>query len=292
MKKVNLLIIILLNLIITSCNDTDETPKDEICVTENYPITLDKYITKFSYTSLFSYEIRSYDYTYNEFNLLAEIDDYSVQSYNTSFNYQCNNSLSNKKDNTYTYNSESQLIAFTGSSVYYNDYEISYNGNTVGVNGTINKVENTEIMLEVNTSNLISKVTRATNYSTFEYDVNGNIIKAKDFDLNNELLNSYELTYDEHPNPFYGQLNSIYLERFIHYFETSASDGIDYFFRHNGFNFPYLKNNIVLLKDVKCTGCYSDLFKRVYTYDSENYPTKIEEVYVGAPPIIYDIEYQ
>ncbi|MBL4559953.1 MAG: hypothetical protein JKX79_03105, partial [Labilibaculum sp.] len=289
--------IILLNFLITSCNDTDGTPVDEVCVTENHHITLDKYITKLSYTNLWDNQLENYEYTYNEFNLLAGMDQPPFNgSHERFFNYQCNNNVrkvSSNSNNTrkYTYNSENQLIAFSGVQVYHNDYEIVYNGNTISVIGTIDTLEDTEITLEINASNLITKVTRATNYSTFEYDVNGNLIKAKDFDLNNELLNSYELTYDEHPNPFYEQLSSIYLERFIHYFDTSASDGVYIFFSDNGFNFPYLRNNMVLLKDVGCTGCYPNLMERVYTYDSENYPTKIEESHVGAPPIIYNIEY-
>lgn len=291
MKKVNLIIIVLLNLIITSCND--ETPTDDLCAGENYPITLDRYVKKLSHTSLFSEAITNYDYTYNEFNLLAEINRNSPsQSTKSIFDYQCNNNLSSNKTRVYNYNQENQLIAFSGSSIYYMDYEIFYNGNTISVTGTIDSVENTELTLESNASNLITKVIRATNYSTFEYDVNGNLIKTKDFDLNDELLNAYEISYDEYPNPFYGQMSSIYIERFIYHFSTSAFDGTDNFFRNDGFSFPYLKNNPIFLKDVNCTDCYSNLLERVYTYDSQNYPTKFEEIHVGAPAIIYDIEYQ
>ena len=42
-----------------------------------------------------------------------------------------------------------------------------------------------------------------------EYDVNGNLIITKDFDMNDELVNACELTQD--PNPYYGQLKSLYL---------------------------------------------------------------------------------
>lgn len=290
MKKLNLIAIVLFNLIITSCND--ETTKDDLCDGDNYPITLDRYVTKLSHNSLFSEAITKYDYTYNEFNLLAEIDRKKAnQSTKSIFDYQCNNNLSSNKTRVYTYNEQNQLIAFSGSSINYMDYEIFYNGNTINVTGTIDSAVNTELILEINASNLITKIIRATNYSTFEYDVNGNLIKTIDFDLNDELLIAYEISYDENINPFYGQLSSIYIERFIHYFSTSAFDGADNFFRFDGFSFPYLKNNPILLKDVNCVDCYS-ILERIYTYDAQNYPTKFEEIHVGAPGIMYDIEYQ
>lgn len=290
MNKVNLIVVFLLTLIITSCNDNEETHTGDECIGENYPVSLNRYIKNLNHTSLFSGDTY-YDYAYNDFNLLAEMDrthDNHIDEH--FFNYQCNNNLHEKDAKKYTYNEENQLVAFSGASISYMDYEISYNGNTITVIGTIDSMENTELTLEMNASNLITKVIRATNYSIFEYDVYGNLISAKDFDLNDELLKAYEITYDQNPNPFYGQLSSIYIERFIFHFSTSAFDGIDYFFRFNGFDFPYLKNNPVILKDVECTGCYN-LLERVYTYDSENYPTKIEESHVGAPAIIYNIEY-
>ena len=298
MKKILLIIVVLLNLIFTSCNESDETLIEDKCIGENYPVTFDRHVKKLSSTRLFSDEIDNYDFTYNKFNLLAEIDKYTFNDRNERFfNYECNNDLSEKNSiysNTsiYTYNAENQLIAVNWPDNYYYDYKLIYNGNTISVIGTINTVENVEITLELNASNLITKVIRADNYSSFEYDVNGNLIRAKDFDLNDELLKAYEITYDQNPNPFYGQLSSIYIERFIDYFNTSAWWGIDIFFRYDGFNFPYLINNPLLLKEVECAGCYTNLLERVYTYDSQNYPTKIEESYVGASAIIYDIEYQ
>ena len=80
-----------------------------------------------------------------------------------------------------------------------------------------------------------------------------------------------------------------HVEKLIYNYYTKLKDG-GYIFIDDISHLPYLKNNPILLKDVECTGCYN-LLERVYTYDSQNYPTKFEEIHVGAPAIIYDIEY-
>ena len=186
---------------------------------------------------------------------------------------------------------KNRLITYKTKS-YLHDYTLTYQENKITVQGTINVKTNASIILETNGSGLITKLTRKDNYATFQYDLNGNLTRVKEFKLDDELLKDYEITYDTNPNPFYGQLKAGYLERFIFYFSDSVLYGVDIFFRDNQYNFPYLKNNPIMLEYKNCTSCYSEVLKRTYTYDSLNYPIKMEEIHYGGPVVIYNYEYK
>ena len=302
MKKIQLSIkaILLTSVLFISCTENEVVIEEEPCVGENYTIQIDRLLTKLT-TIHPGYlpTIRNYEYTYNSYNLLAESKEYTFDyDQYRIFDYACNNNLSlvtNDKESLkydLKYDETSRIKSYKTTNSYLHDYNLTYNGNIITVSGTINNETNTSLTLELNTEGLVTKVTRNDNYSTFEYDANGNLTKAKDFDSSNTLLKDYQITYDSNPNPFYGQFESSYLERFIHNFSESAFYGIDYFFRFNQFGFPYLKNNPILLEDKKCSPCYKDLLKRTYQYDAQNYPVKMEESHVGAPAVLYEFKYK
>ncbi len=302
MKKLQLSIkaFLLTSVLFISCTEIESVIEEEPCVGDNYTIQIDRLLTKLTTTHPgYLPTIRNYEYTYNSYNLLTEINEYTFDydKYRI-FNYACNNNLSlvtNEKESLkydLKYDETSRIKSYKTTSSYLHDYELTYTGNIINVSGLINKKPNSTLTIETNDADLVIKITRIDNYSTFDYDANGNLIRAKDFDSNNILLKDYEISYDSNPNPFYGQFKSNYLERFIHNFSESAFYGIDYFFRFNQFGFPYLKNNPILLEDKKCTSCYNDLLKRTYEYDSQNYPVKMEESHVGAPAVTYEYQYQ
>ncbi|MDD7913714.1 hypothetical protein [Polaribacter ponticola] len=300
MKKLNLSIkaMFIASVLFISCTENDPIIEEETCIGDNYTIEIDRLLTKLTNTHPGNLPtIRNYEYTYNSYNLLAESKEYTFDydEYRI-FNYPCNNNLSsvtNENESlkyTLKYDELNRLVSYKTTNSYLHDYELTYSGNTITVSGLINKKPNTTITIET-TNNLVTRIIRSDNYSTFEYDTNGNLIKARDYDNDNTLLKDYKVSYDSNPNPFYGQFKSSYLERFIDYFSKSAFYGIDNFFRFNQSKFPYLKNNPVLLEDLECTNCYKDLLKRTYEYDSQNYPLKMEESHVGAPAVIYEYQY-
>jgi hypothetical protein len=95
-------------------------------------------------------------------------------------------------------------------------------------------------------------------------------------------LLEYTLNYDDKINPFYGQLESIYIERFIEFFWEFEGIFISGF---EGYSFPFLKNNIT---SISRTGGETTTY--IYVYDSENYPTDVNGETSGDT-IMFDIEY-
>ncbi|MBU3010126.1 hypothetical protein KO506_01770 [Polaribacter vadi] len=299
MKKASFITIkAIILLFFISCSE-EESDTNEVCTIGNSIIQVDKFIEKLQTTHPGNLPTtRSYEYSYNEYNLLEEKNEYTFDySIYRKFSYSCGNNIdevvndSNSLKYEYTYNEDGKIIAYKTTNSYLHDYTLSYD-DRITITGTINKEENTTLILETNSDGLVTKIEREDNYSLFDYDTNGNLIRAKDFDESNTLIRDYEVEYDANPNPFNQQFNSSYIQKFIEYFSDSAFQGIDIFFRFDQFDFPYLKNNPVLLVDKSCTLCYSNLLERTFTYNSENYPIKMEESYVGAPPVVYEYFYK
>lgn len=299
MKKLSLKIatsLIVGSILLTSCSK-EETEK-ETCIGENYPIEINKFIKKI--TTHVSGQVivpEEYNYSYNEFNLLSnkkQIEN-SILKNNYTYNYICSNNLNerseiNSEPDRYEFDIENRLIGFNTSRTFNADYKLTYDGNIITVehreNGTAT------IFLEVNDVGLVTKITREAYYTTvFEYDVNGNIIKAEDFRADGSFIKGYMVTYDQNPNPFYGQLSSVYLERFISYFNLTSNGIINAIFREEGYEFPYFKNNPLQVKYVNTNEDIA--ITREYEYDNENYPIKMiekwEDNYLGYT---YFIEYE
>lgn len=297
-NKHSILILIIASLFFYSCNNENE---EEIrtCIEDNYIIPLDRLLSKLTTTHPgFLPTIRNYEYSYDDYNLLTQKNEYTFD-YNQYKNFTyCNNKLSEVSNNnsslkySFEYDASNRLISYKTTNSYLHDYILEYNENNIIVSGIINKKANRTIVIETNASGLVTKITRENGYSIFKYDINENLIEVLDIDNNSGApIKEFEITYDSNPNPFYGQLQSSYLERFIEYFSDSAFFGIDVFFRFDQSKFPYLKNNPILLKLKNCSACYTNLLKRTYEYDSQNYPLKMEESHVGAPPVVYEYQY-
>lgn len=296
-KKIS--VFFLIGGLLASCVKKNETEIEEGCIGDNYSIQLNRIIDKLEITYPDVLTInKTFSYSFNEYNLLEEVYEYNFDiDKKEFFTYKCNNNLSEKKlhnsnPKTYKYDNENRLISYASTNAFNNDYKLFYNGNKITVKGNIEREENISLELDVNSSGLVTKISRKDNYSTFEYDVNGNLISAKDFTLSNMLIKEYEITYDKNPNPFYGQFKSNYISNFLYAFSKSALIGVDVFYRFNQFKFPYLKNNPILVRDKSCSPCYDKLLERVYVYDAQNFPIEIKESYVGAPSITYKLKYK
>lgn len=297
-NRITILILLITSLILCSCNEK-ENEEEAICTGNNNTLPIDRLLSKLTTTHPGHLPtIRNYEYTYDANKLLIQKNEYTFD-YDLYRNYAyCNNKLneiSNNKNSlayNFEYDTSNRLISYKTTNSYLHDYTLVYNENKITVSGTINKKANTTIILETNSNGLVTKITRENGYSIIEYDINGNLIEVLDVDNNSGApIKEFEMIYDTNPNPFYGQLQSSYLERFIDYFSDSAFLGVDVFFRFDQSKFPYLKNNPTLLKFKNCSACYTNLLKRTYEYDTENYPIKMEESHVGAPPVIYEYQY-
>ncbi|MBJ6367222.1 hypothetical protein JF259_03865 [Snuella sp. CAU 1569] len=193
----------------------------------------------------------------------------------TEIHYEETGSGTYTHDTYFTYNNKGNLIS-------YDDVDLSYNGNIITATGTIEGNANTTIILETNSSGLITKLVEEDNHTVFEYDSNGNLTVVKHYNGNNILRDTYNISYDQSKNPFYGQMKSIYIERFIEHFYPFEGVYVSSFERYS---FPFFKNNVVsITENLNTTATYN------YTYDSANYPIHVDGIYSGDP-IVFDIGY-
>lgn len=281
MKKTTLfLALILLNILIFSCSSDDSTEPQEPEPIENKLVKTEKIS-----------DTRKVDYTYDSKDLLSSltgiynsfgyVSDFTYDSMNklTEWNYQENGSSSYSDNYAYNYDTNNNLTSYTANNENVN---LEYNGNIITATGTIEGSPSSEAELELNANGMVIKLSEVNQYTNFEYDANGNMLTAKSYDNSDNLLLEYTLSYDDKINPFYGQLESIYIERFIEFFWEFEGVFISGF---EGYSFPFLKKNIA---SISRTGGETTTY--TYIYDSENHPTNVNGETSGDT-IMFDIEY-
>ena len=280
MKKTKfILALIFLNAIFISCSSDDDSSPD--------PEPPSGKLVK---SEVISDDIKA-DYTYSADNLLATFHGSRTDfTFTSNFTYDSEKRLtkwsyeemgSNQYSGvyTFTYNADGNLSAYSNGV---NDIVITYNGNTVTASGIFSGNTPSELQMELNSAGLITKFIESFQYTLFTYDGNGNMISAKSFDNDDNPIAEFTLTYDSKINPFYGQFESVYIERFLEFFEDF--DGI-YVSGFEGYSFPYFKNNITSINEVG-----GDSLNYTYTYDDEGYPTVVNEDDMGDTNI-YSISY-
>lgn len=201
-------------------------------------------------------------------------DDFSIQRVDYRDSDEFEYSMS------FQYDFEGKLINYNGFS---EDVTLDWNDNLVTATGTIEGDANSTALLELDANGRVVKFTESNQYITLSYDSNGNLTNVFQFDLEDNLLNEYSLTYDSSPNPFLGQLSSVYLERFLEFFWEF--DGI-YFTGLEGYSFPYHSSNVI---QIRKNG--NSLISYGIAYDNNNYPVVISESSQGESyqfEIIYD----
>ncbi len=206
-----------------------------------------------SYTSTTGYALT---YNYNDDNSVLSVNYIDSDEFEDTMSFQ--------------YDFQGHLIGYTGFS---EAVTLDWNGNIVTASGTIEGNDNASAILELDNQGRVVKFTEANQYTTLVYDINGNITNLFRFDLNDNLLNEFAITYDSNPNPFFGQMQSIYLERFIEFFWEF--DGI-YYTGIEGYSFPFHRNNVL---SVEKDG--SQIINYSLGYDNNDYPTVISEIIQG-----------
>jgi len=167
------------------------------------------------------------EYRYNERSLLSKIMDIQLEEeindvvtfkYDSKDNvierqFESNNS-NYKSINNYSYDNDDRLkkavSVVSGSYSRTITQLFSYSDNIVTVDINSDNRESNTVVLEMNNSKLVTKMSKNGLYSTLDYDSNGNISKISTFDNDSDLLYTHSYSYDNKTNPFYGQLESIY----------------------------------------------------------------------------------
>ncbi len=191
----------------------------------------------------FSAADRFNDYTYAEGLLVNWVAQFPGGTGNIDFVYDASNRVINYSftspgfEQTYdlTYNAD-------GSLATYDDVVLSYDGDVVTAMGTLEGTANAVATMLTNGSGLVTRMTTQDgDYSEYTYDSNGNMTSAIGYTVDGTVTMSFTMTYDANVNPFYGQVTSLYYERFIEWF--FPFDGV-FIGSYEGYSFPYSKNNL------------------------------------------------
>ena len=285
MKTIKTTISFIFCLIIVSC--TTESDLDSIIIDNQTQNPSQNVLVKSEIIS----QTNKLDYTYNTENYLTTITGiygnlnytteilYNASDLITQINYQESGPSTYSDTYTFTYSPSGLLTGYTAN---YEDVNLSYNGNIVNVTGTIEGDSNASITLELNDNNLVTKLIESDSFTVFEYYSNQNISSIKKYDNSNSLQSEIYIGYDDNYNPFFNQLNSIYLERFIEFFYQSNSVSYAGF---SGYDFPYSTKNI---SSVAHSGNTTTNF--TYTYNASDYPINVSQD-TGSNTTAFQIEY-
>lgn len=288
MRKTLLLLVLTISI---SCSTESDEPNN------NNPSDGSK-LVKREYVS----DNHNIEYRYNERDLLSKITDINLEEEINdliTFQYDSNDNLTERqfRSNNSNYESttkysydNSQLTKVetiaTGNSIRTITKLFSYSNNIITVNISSNTGDSNILTLEKNSSDLITKMNANRFYSTINYDSKGNILEVKTFENDGNLFDTHTYSYDNSPNPFYGQLKSIYLPLFLQALEDADYGEIVYD-GYLGYEFPFLRNNITTINE---NGSLDRNYS--YTYDNDNYPTTVTEIFNGSNAFEFDIEYE
>jgi|GEM_PF-6093318 len=268
MKKPNFLLIIFIVLSILSCS----TDNDNSNNTPNQVTKFVKKITKPA-TSGTIENITTFNYNANNLLINSQYNEGSI-GLNYQISYDSNNRITeNSSENNFGDMSTTQFIYDSNGRLNsvvspHNNTNYSYNENFVTITGTVNNLLGVIIELELNSK---GKVISSEYYqngliNVFEYDSNDNIKTIRGI-LNNQTLYEITLEHDNNINPFYGQYESIYLDRFIEYFFPTDRVFNDTFTRD--YFFPFHKNNITSITNNESGVITSKTF--TYSYDNNGF---------------------
>jgi len=273
MNKLRTLLLLTLSLTMINCSSDDDNnnpePNDNLNLVKSIDdgFKIDYTYSNGLLTNASGNDINNsleINYTYDSNNRISSMSS-SETSGSDSFDFSAN----------YTYDSNGRLTSSIsqGQTTTYD-----YSGNTVNINFNGNSV----IQLELDNDGKVTRLNSANFYKIFTYDNNGNLILNEEFDNNDLLTKKYEYNYDQNFNPFFNQLESIYLEKFIGFFAGSGRSFTDSFY----FDFPYLKNNLV-------SNSFNDGTPNTYVFDlnSEGFPVTISETQSDGFTNNYTLEY-
>ncbi|MCF7560278.1 hypothetical protein L3X39_06465 [Sabulilitoribacter multivorans] len=278
----------------TSCSS--DSNQDDDSVNYTYKVTRE-YINDKYYI----------EYSYNENNLLTRLLYYdydNVTYYQTDFLYDLNNNVIETKSyapnsnniytNTYTYDDDNRLKKAYYSENFINPNQIvtltfTYNDNIITVSESTDNIVSPqkEVTFELNNVGLVIRLNKYYYYSILNYDSNNNLTEINTYNsFDNTLINSQIYLFDNNPNPFYGQLKSIYFVKLLDKF-SSLSLGPYLRGEYQGYAFPFQNNNVTTTFQ---NGSLFDNYS--YSYNEDDYPIKSTETKNGDRDSVFYIEYE
>jgi YD repeat-containing protein len=272
MNKLKTILLLTLTLTIICCsnddNDGNSQPNDNLILVKSID---DGFKINYTYSNGLLTNASGSDannsleinYTYDGNQNVASISS-SETSGSDSFDFSTNYTY----DNTGRLSSISNSQGQTTASLTYDEDIVNFNGGA--------------IQLELDSNGRVKRLTTNGFYKIFTYNNNGNLILNEEFDNNDVLIKKYEYNYDQNINPFFNQLESIYLEKFSNFFATSGATFTDSLY----FDFPYLKNNLVSISFNDGTPDTS-----TFEFNSDGYPIFISEIQSDGFTNNYSIEY-
>ena len=132
----------------------------------------------------------------------------------------------------YEYDTDGRLIRF-GDDTHGEYITLTYQNNQV----ILDYSPSFQRTVELDQAGRIIRYDSDISYRIYSYDSQGNVILAQEYDQEtDELINTYQYTYDTYNNPFFGQLQSAYIFSFISTFVSSVqpfSDNFHSLFLHS-----------------------------------------------------------
>lgn len=277
MKKITPAIALLLLIISTSCS-TESSEEDK---SDQSPISGN--LVQKEYAS----DNYNLEYCYNNSQLLSQITDvfleeeihdiilfkYGSKNNVTATGVDSQNS-SFRSTTTYQYDNQNRIISSESTSNMNNSdrtWEYTYDGNLVKIIETYRGYDYIT-NIELNARGLVARMSQGEGYSSFNYDTNGNIKKIQTYDEAGDLKFTYEYSYDNKSNPFFGQLKSLYIPNFVDIMED-LSYGESLIFPYQGYLFPFLKNNLTMIEVTTPQGRAWRNYS--YTYSKDGYPLEV-----------------
>lgn len=164
---------------------------------------------------------------------------------------------------TYEYDADGRVIEFG-----HNQGEVSiltYMGNEVTITYEGTSFQRT---VQLDPTGRVIRYDSDISYRMYSYDSQGNVVLAEEYDQEtDELLNTYQYTYDTNDNPFFGQSQSEYLSSFLITFVGNLQP----FDNNLGYEFLHSANNRTSVRVNN-----EQPITYTYTYNSENQFTQME----------------
>lgn len=212
-------------------------------------------------------------YTYNIDELLEDINGVQHEvTYAYHYEYDEMNRVSQSQYERHEggsdfYSNSSAIYNEAGKLIIYQNYFYSYKGQEVFVTQSIFPFG---FSLFLDSQGRVERSLYSGTEIFYSYDSFDNLVSIKQYDSGDALIKDIVLTYDIRKNPYYKQLESLYLSEFLYSFIDLDNIKLD---TYRGYNFPFTKNNLMSI-----TTNANTIVSYEYVYDETDvYPLQFSQ---------------